>query len=352
MTFEDYQQGYQQLYYREPPAAPPRRRRAPLVITLAAMGLVALLAVLAITHRQQLVDQWTVWNFEPSSVIQGYVDRSTMTDHGEFLFYASQPVVTDGERFNTVCENNEEGSGVLGCYTSTDKVITLFDITDPQLDGMEEVVAAHEMLHAAWDRMGADERARLTVLLEAEATALSGDADFTARMDIYARTEPRQRVNELHSIVGTEIADLSPELEQYYSQYFDGRASVVALNTSSSAVFKKIEEQTAALVAEIDQLKLDIEADLDDYNSGYDQLNLDIEDFNRRADAGDFETQQQFDSERAALLSRQATLDALFGTIETREATYNAKVAQLTQLNAAAAALNTAINVVPRTVDE
>ena len=347
MTFEQYQQG---LYV--PPPAPPRRRRAPYVATLITLGVVALVAVFAMTHRQQIVDQWTVWTFEPSSVIEGYADRAAMTDHGEFLFLASQPVVAEAERFNAVCENHEEGSGVLGCYGGADKIITLFDITDPQLDGMEEVVAAHEMLHAAWDRTGTDERARLTGLLEAEYAKLAGDANFIARMEVYARTEPGQRMNELHSIIGTEVADLAPELEEYYARYFDDRDGLVALHLKSSAVFDQIEAQTAALVAEIDQLKIDIEADLEQYNSGYDQLNLDIEEFNRRADAGEFQSQQEFDSERAALLSRQGTLDTLFSSIKTRETTYNQKIAALTQLNAAAAALNSAINVVPRTLDE
>ncbi len=347
MTFEQYQQGYY-----EPLPAPPRRRRAPLIVTAAVLLVVGLLAALAITNRQYLVDQWTVWNYNPSSVIQGYADRATMTDHGEFLFFASQPVVAASDEFNSVCQNNEEGSGVLGCYTHRDMVITLFDITDPQLDGMEEVVAAHEMLHAAWDRMGDDEQARLTVLLEAESEKLSGDSDFAARMEVYSRTEPGERVNELHSIIGTEEADLGPELEEYYGQYFRDRAALVALHLTSNAVFEQIEEQTAALVAEIDQLKVEIEADLATYNSGYDKLNADIEDFNRRADAGEFESQQQFDNERAALLARQGSLDALFSSIKAREATYNAKIAQLSQLNEAAAALNTAINVVPRTLDE
>jgi len=347
MTFEQYQQG---LY--EPPPAPPRRRRAPLIVTLAVLLVVGLLAALAVTNRQHLIDQWTVWNYSPSSVLQGYAERATMTDHGEFLFFASQPVIATTDEFNAVCENNEEGSGVLGCYTHRDMVITLFDITDPQLDGMEEVVAAHEMLHAAWDRMGTDERARITALLEVEATELADDPDFAARMEVYSRTEPGERVNELHSIIGTEVADLAPDLEQYYAQYFSDRAALVALHIASNAVFERIEAQTATLVAEIDQLKVDIEADLGTYNAGYDQLNLDIEEFNRRADAGEFDSQQQFDNERAALISRQADLDALFTSIKTREASYNAKIEQLSQLNAAVAALNSAINVVPRTLDE
>lgn len=343
MTFEQYQQGLD-----EPPPAPRPRRRAPYIVTVVVLGVLALAALFALTNRQQLVDQWTVWTFTPSKAIVGYSDRSTMTDHGEFLFLASQPVVADAEQFNVVCENHEEGSGVLGCYTNADKVITLFNITDPQLDGMEEVVAAHEMLHAAWDRMDSDERSRVSVLLEAEYDALSGDADFAARMEFYARTEPGQRLNELHSIIGTEVADLAPELEDYYAKYFSDRGALVSLHLASSAVFEQIEAQTAALVSEIDQLRADIESDLATYNSGYDQLNLDIEDFNTRADASEFNSQQEFDSERAGLLSRQATLDALFSSIKARETSYNQKVEQLSQLNAAAAALNTAINVVPR----
>lgn len=347
MTFEQYEPA---RYVATPP--PPRRRGGKAIVGAVLLGAVAIGSVLAITQRQQLVDQWNVWTFKPSSAVEGYITRSTMTSHGEYLFLASQPVVASAQKFNSVCANEQEGSSVLGCYTSADKIITLFDITDPQLDGMEEVVAAHEMLHAAWDRMESGERTRIGALLEAEAAKLADDPDFTERMQLYARTEPRQRLNELHSIIGTEVADLDPELEQYYTAYFSDRAALVALHVASSAIFKQIEAQSAALVAEIDALKVSIENDLATYNSGYDQLNADIEDFNRRADAGEFESQEQFDSERAGLIARQNSLDALFTSIKAREVTYNARVVDLSKLNAAAAELNTAINVVPRTVDE
>src|SRR6188768_2290116 len=128
MTFEYYQPELQ--------AAPPlrrRRRSARGIVAIVVLTALALGSVLAITQRQQLVDQWTVWTYEPSAVIEGYISRSTLTDHGEFLFLASKPAVASAEKFNAVCGNLEEGSGVLGCYTSIDKIITLFDITDPQL---------------------------------------------------------------------------------------------------------------------------------------------------------------------------------------------------------------------------
>jgi hypothetical protein len=347
MTFSEYQQG---LW--TPPPPPPRRSRSSVWISLVVLVAVIAGSFAIVSNRQYLVDQWTVWTFTASPVITGYAQRSTMTDHGDFLFLASQPNVASAEKFNSVCKNLEEGSGVLGCYTSGDKRITLFDVTDPRLDGIEEVVASHEMLHAAWDRMGSDERARISALLEVEAAKLADDPEFSARMAVYARTEPGERLNELHSIIGTEVADVGPELEAYYAQYFSDRAAVVALHETSNAVFVNLEKASASLVAEIDSLRADIEADYASYNSGYDKLNADIEAFNQRADQpGAFATQEEFDSQRAALIARQNTLDALLVSIKARNITYNAKVAQLGELNAQAASLNTAINIVPRTTN-
>jgi hypothetical protein len=339
----------------EPPApqepAAPRRRRAPLWITLGILASIGIGSVLVISNRQHIVDQWVVWQFESTATIESYIDRSTMTAHGEFLFKASQPNIATTEEFNLVCANREEGSGVLGCYHTNEKTITLFDVTDPQLDGIEEVVASHEMLHAAWDRMGDDEQARLGTMLEIEYEKRTADEDFVARMELYARTQPGQRLNELHSIVGTEEAELEPELEQYYARYFEDRASLVALHVKSNVVFVALEEQTAALVAELDALRTAIEADYAAYNAGYDQLNTDIEAFNAKADNGGFSSQSQFDRERSALLARQAQLDALFASVQAKTAVFDSKSLELEQLNAQAAALNTAINIVPRSTE-
>jgi hypothetical protein len=257
-------------------------------------------------------------------------------------------VVAAAEEFNKVCSNSEEGSAVLGCYQPSDKAITLFDITDARLDGMEEVVAAHEMLHAAWDRMSNDEHDRLGGLLEAEVPRLEGDADFAEKMAIYARTEPGERINELHSIIGTEVAELSPDLEEYYSQYFSDRAALVALHVSSNAVFVELAAKSEALVAELQALNAQMESDLARYTSGYDQLNKDIIAYNN-SDPSDFSSQEDADQQYDALIARQAELDALFASLKVMEATYDAKHAELEQLNAEAAALNTSINIVPHT---
>ncbi len=53
------------------------------------------------------------------------------------------------------------------------------------IDGIEEVVAVHERLHAVWDRMSPDERDALGPLLEADAAALADDPEFVATMEFY-----------------------------------------------------------------------------------------------------------------------------------------------------------------------
>lgn len=303
-------------------------------------------------NQQRVTDQLVVWNFEPGTDIESYSDRVGFTDEGRFLFYASRPAITAGESFDEVCGSHKEDIGILGCYRPFDRTIFLFDVTDDRLDGIEEVVAAHEMLHAAWARMGETERARIGALLETEAAKLLDYPGFAETMDFYARAEPGQRQNELHSILGTEFRELSPELEAHYARYFVDRGVVVALHETSNAVFTEQAAALATLTAQIEGLAASIEADYASYNAGYDGLNADIESFNSRASSGSFETQAEFDAERNALVARQADLDTLYSSIDARVAQYDGLLAQLEALNATSAALNEAINITPRDTTE
>jgi len=329
---------------------PRRSRRLAIGASVTAGALVIAIAVtagLAYVNRQQIADQFTVWGYETPSTIQGYIDRSAMTERGAFLFKASEPVVTADDSFNDTCGTHEEGSGILGCYLPSSKTILLFDVTDERLDGIEEVVAAHEMLHAAWDRMDAAEQNDLEILLETEAAALAGDAAFAERMEFYARSEPGERANELHSILGTEVAEVSPALEQHYAEFFTDRAALVELHETSNAVFEDLAARSEQLSADLTTLRERINADYDTYNSGYDDLNDDIDSFNRRADSNSFTSQTQFTAERNRLLDRGDELDDLYDAIQKRIDVYDKKRAELEELNAEAAELNTSINITP-----
>jgi hypothetical protein len=336
---------YSEGYFVAPP--PRRRTTAKRILSTLLFVVIAGTIIWAVTNRQYIVDQFTVWTFHENATIKGYVDRSSMQGEGNFLFMASQPKVASAAQFNSLCVNQESGSGILGCYLPNSKTITLFDVTDPRLDGIEEVVAAHEMLHAAWDRMGQDEKDALTPQLEAAFETQKGNADLTSRMEYYARNEPGERLNELHSIIGTEVAALSPDLEKYYSQYFSNRQALVALHVKSNAVFVDLEAKSAALVSELNSLKSGIESDYSKYNSGYEKLNHDVDAFNTKAHNGGFTNQTEFNNERDALISRQQSLNALFVSIEARSKTYDQKVKELDSLNTIASQLNTSLNIVP-----
>jgi len=336
------------------PAFRPERARlragGAFAIALAVLINVAAVAgtVWVVNHPQRVVDQIRVWQYEPNPDIFRYAKRSTMTEEGRFLFYASLPSVDSKETFNGICATQLEDVGILGCYLPSERRIHLFDVTDDRLDGIEEVVASHEMLHAVWDRLDDDERERLGVLLEAEVAARADDTALAETLAFYAKAEPGQRLNELHSIVGTEFADISPELEEHYATYFADRSALVALHEKSNAVFV---EQAAAideLIGRIDALAAGIDADYAAYNAGYDQLNADIDNFNARADAGSFASQAAFDAERNALLNRQAELDAQYESIDARATEYDGLVEQLTALNAQVDQLNQSINIAPR----
>ena len=319
------------------------------IAILVAVQIIPLVAVVWVSlHGQRLADQIAVWNFSPTDVLETYVDRSTMTGLGEFLFYASSPVVNSKESFDEICSNDEEGIGTLGCYLPATGAIHLYDITDERLDGMEEVIAAHEMLHAAWARMDDAELAAIGPLLEEQARLSEADPEFAARMEFYARTEPGERLNELHSILGTEVAELDPRLEKHYADLFFDRQALVALHAVSNQVFVDIEKQAADLVAQLDALAAGIEADYASYSAGYDQFDVDVQSFNARADSGDFDSQRQFDREYDALVQRRDDLDALYASISARDATYTALVAQLDALNADVDELNSSINIAPR----
>jgi len=336
-----------------------RNQRSPMTfsramaITFAVLLNVVVIAsgVWALSNQQRIADQIAVWQFEPSSSLQEYVGTSGMSDEGKFLFYASTPIIQSNPAFNDTCSNVEEDFGVLGCYFPSEKSIYLFDVTDDRLAGIEEVVAAHEMLHAAWDRLSSDESARLVPLLEAEADRMKDDPEFAKTLEFYAKTEPGERSNELHSIIGTEFADLSPELEEHYSEYFSDRSVVVGLHEKSNAVFTAQLDASEKLVEQLDALRASIEADYTSYNSGYDQLNTDIDNFNSRADEGDFDTAEQFDDERAWLISRQDSLNVLYDGIDADNSRYDELVAQLEALNASISELNKSINIEPRNED-
>ena len=145
---------------------PRERRRTPrprLGCRRRASSAVAVLLVLAPwdpTRGQAMADQVTIWLSPSPAEISELADATGMSETGRRIFFASTPELDDADDFNTHCPVDEQI--VLGCYTARE--IYLYRVTDERLQGTNEVTAAHEMLHAAYERLpesGADAHRRL-----------------------------------------------------------------------------------------------------------------------------------------------------------------------------------------------
>jgi hypothetical protein len=312
------------------------------VASLVVILISCIAAYLLVANKQFVLDQVSAWQYKPSSEVAAFADRTTMTDLGRFYFYASRPAVEEAQDFNTDCSKQEQNTAILGCYDGRN--IYVYNVTNTQLDGIREVTAAHEMLHAAYDRMSKTERAQIDTLVEAEYVKLQDDKDFAERMAFYARTEPGERDNELHSVIGTEVSNLSPELEAHYKKYFADRAKIVSLHERYASVFTSLQTKSNELSDQLTTLGNDIEASTAAYNNNVGRLNKDIAAFNNRANSGEFSDQQSFQAERTQLQRRAVQLDAQRRDINDKVAQYNNLRTQLLAIASQSDALNRSID--------
>jgi hypothetical protein len=211
----------------------------------------------ALLNRQVIYDWMRLRDYSPTLEIAQLAEQTTMSDKGRKLFYTQHPELDDRDAFSQHCSGFGEQTIVLGCYISN-QGIYLFDIQDQRLDGVEQVTAAHEMLHAAYDRLGSKERQHVDQLTQRVADSLA-DERIKNTIASYRQRDPNVVPNELHSIVGTEVRSLPPELETYYKKYFTNRAQIVTFAEQYEGALTERRNKADALELEINGLKAEID---------------------------------------------------------------------------------------------
>ncbi|HEY5549917.1 MAG TPA: hypothetical protein VIK37_01815 [Candidatus Saccharimonadales bacterium] len=290
-------------------------------VGLTSLVVLALL-IFGLFNLQAIEDWLRLRNYTPPPEITAIAKADTMTDDAEHIFYVTHPdLIEEAAAFRQACPSFER-TIVLGCYHSSfSSVIYIYNVQDTRLSGVVEVTAAHEMLHAAYDRLNQSEKQRINGLLNDFYTNNLNDKRVLETIDTYKQTEPDELLNEMHSIFATEIGVLNTELETYYQRYFTNRSAVVAFASKyadefSSRIAKikdyeqqlatlkdKIDNQEQALSSQLDQLEADrrhlnslrvsgrvneynaavtaFNAAVNDYNAGIIQLKSDIAEYNR-----------------------------------------------------------------------
>lgn len=232
---------------------------AVLVLWLAALGVAA-------AERQNIYDWVKLQGYQAPVAIASLAREDTMTAYGRKIFYVNHPQLDDKSVFAGKCPNNGgEQTIVLGCYRSGEAGIFLLSVSDPRLNGVEQVTAAHEMLHGAYERLSDKDRQQVDTMLLDYYNHDLHDQRIKDTIAAYKKSEPHDVVNEMHSVFGTEVAQLPSGLEQYYKRYFTDRPQIAAFAaqyqsefTSRQAVVAQDDARLASLKAQVDAQEADL----------------------------------------------------------------------------------------------
>lgn len=200
--------------------------------------------ILGIRFTQELEDWSRLATYRPSSEIAKLATTTTMTPLAQRLFYVNNPTIESKKLSLNLCKTSEH-TIVLGCYVVR-KGIFLQEVADPRLKGVMEVTAAHEMLHVVYQRMSIFEQSQINKQLQQALSQLQNPR-ILKLVATYNRQDPKSVDNELHSILGTEVNNLSPELEEHYRAYFTNRSTVVALSERYEGVFTALRAKAKTL---------------------------------------------------------------------------------------------------------
>ena len=251
------------------------RSHKSLLLAVINLCIIVCVVAAAILNRQYIIDKYNAWEFKPSPEIAQIANDVGLNENGRFYYFASRPELDFAKEFNGECRSREQGNAILGCYKN--QRIYIYNVNDERLNGLKEVTAAHEMLHAAYERLPESDKKVVNTLLEKEYRKNS-DAEFSKRMD-------------------------------YYKRYFNNRSQVVALHSKYSDKFKELKQGSASLRKELENLSISINNASLKYNKDISNLNSEINTFNSRAKNGDFSSQEDFLNERRYLIKSTRKLE-------------------------------------------
>jgi hypothetical protein len=219
------------------------------------------------------------------------------------MFYLNKPqILSSVTSFRTYCPENKD-TIVLGCYHSGENGIYVYNVPDPSLAGVQQVTTAHEVLHAAYARLSGHDRTVIDGELMNYFQNGLADPNVKADIKIYQQTEPSSVTDEMHSLFGTEIANLPAPLESYYGRYFTNRSKIVTYQQQYQEQFT---ERQATIMADDKQLN-DLKASIKIQQDGVDSQLAVIT--NDRARINSYASSNQIASYNAAIPAFNIEID-------------------------------------------
>lgn len=206
-------------------------------------------------NKWEIHDRWTSKSYHATEDSSEVLVNLNLTSHGELVYKASRTEVDDKTNFKTRCPvDRYEEASVLGCYSA--RRIYVLKVDEPKLTGVEEVTAAHELLHAQFERMSLSEKAKVESLLSSWRPSVQ-DEETNKLVEAYRKNlgEGEDLNNEIFAIYGTQLEVVSPELESIYEEYFKDRTSIVEKYKQYSSEFTELEDKVNSYDAQLAKLK-------------------------------------------------------------------------------------------------
>jgi chromosome segregation ATPase len=200
--------------------------------------------------------------YQASPEIAKLVVDTKMSEAGRKIFYLNTPTIEEKKSGLNLCkkEGAKEKTVILGCYVSN-RGIFIQKVNDKRLAGIMQVTAAHEMLHSAYHRLSTDDRKQVDQELTKFFEQLNNQR-LKKLIAIYRKQDSKVVPNELHSILGTEVSNLGPFLENYYQRYFSDRSAVVNYAQKYESTFtnllrqsEELDQQMTAMKPELNRLE-------------------------------------------------------------------------------------------------
>jgi hypothetical protein len=212
--------------------------------------------------------------------IEDLMAGAGMTEQGRRLFLLADPRIEDHDTLSQTCQSVDVTGGPRGSHTYgcvADGRIHVRAFTAPEIRDLSYVVAAHELLHVVYRRMPAADRIPINAELDG---ARAGNALLEERLAVYSALAEDTR-NEVHSVLGTEFAELSPALEAHFAQYFDRGLVLAAFHRTlggREATIRTLEARVRDTEAQIEPLEARMSAlqaagDIRGYNANVPVIN-------------------------------------------------------------------------------
>lgn len=309
------------------------RELVAILVTSAAM-----LGIYALIQSTWVQDWWKGLSYDESSAVSAIREDLELTDTAKHIFLATQPALESAEDFNEHCDSHRADISLLGCYTGDKMYIYAVDL--PELKDSNKVTAAHELLHAAWARMGKAERTEVERLLR-EFQAAHPDWS-EAELNLYTEN---QKLEELYTRIATKLREIPAELEAHYRRYFQDRQKIVEFYESYQTPFNELLEENKTLQAKVAKLNQELEVERASYFERLEKLEAEIENFNQCADTeGCFRSTWEFQEQRNRLETERNILNTIRAELNQKIDENNAAVAKYEENLKKLGKLNAALN--------